>query len=155
MKEIKSATRIYAPIEDIWEKLLNFDQYHTWNHAVKDIHGQPIRNSLFRLKLNPEPIKSTHLQTKLIVLESQKELVWSTTYLGINNLFGYQYYFNLIPKTQGRVKLIHGAVFWGFLLPLCWKYISMENRATLKEANEALRNEVESGIEIESRSVTE
>lgn len=139
MKEIKTATRLYAPVEQIWSTLTNFEAYSEWNTAVGNIKGDLRQHQPFKLQLNPAPVAPSRMQSRLDVIEENKKLVWNSTHIGFQQLFGVQYYFILIPKKHGRVKFIHGAIFWGLLLPLSWPQIASENKNRLKETNENLK----------------
>ncbi len=139
MKEIRTSTRLYTPVEQIWSTLTDFEGYKNWNTALSTVEGKLERHQEFNLQLNPECISTGRLQTRLDVIEENRKLIWNTTHVGVSHLFGFQYYLTLVPRSRGRVKLLHGAIFWGLLLPLCWSQISKENRAQFKQANENLQ----------------
>jgi hypothetical protein len=127
---------INATPEKVWEELIDFNSYPTWNPFITSIKGIPTKGN--KLIANISGMKF-----KPIVLESipNKKLVWLGK-IGIKGLFDGKHSFEITPQQQG-CKFIQRENFSGILVPFFKRKLMEATKKGFISMNEQLKGRVE------------
>lgn len=93
-----SSIDIGAPIEQVWQRLVNFPAWPTISPAFRNVRleGTVVVDAGFRFTLNHVPIRAT-----FAVVEPGRALIWTGTFLWFNAVDLY----TLEPTTAGGTRL--------------------------------------------------
>lgn len=138
-KSITTEIIINAKASDVWNVLMDFENYPKWNPFVKEISGDPmvgkkIKISLPGMKFNP------------VVKENRtNELFqWKGKFL-VQGVFDGRHSFRLVDNGDQTTTFIHSEDFSGLLVSLMSKKLDNETVPYFKQMNEALKHRVEEG----------
>jgi hypothetical protein len=138
MKNIQTEIVINADITKVWDVLMNFKSYPTWNPFVTSIRGEPKLGNKLTISINPPEGKGMTFKPNILTLETNKEFRWKGK-LGINGIFDGEHYFIL---EHLETKFIHGEKFSGLLVPLLGKMLDKTQKG-FQLMNESIKNECE------------
>jgi hypothetical protein len=140
--EIKTSILINASPSQVWQQLISFESYPTWNPFIKEISGDLFLGS--RIKVTIQASRSSTMTFKPLVseLEQQRVLSW-LGHLGIKGFFDGLHKFELIAGRDGRTQLIHSEQFTGFLVPFFKKQLQTNTTSGFEAMNQCLKNIVE------------
>lgn len=142
MKSIQTRTTINAPAHLVWETLMNFDNYPTWNPLILSLSGEAKVNSELQLHIQPPNQKGMQFQPKVLIVDPNQEFRWKGKLL-IPGLFDGEHYFQL-RELNGKTELIHGEKFSGLLSSFIFAKIGDSTLAGFEMMNHALKQHVES-----------
>ena len=144
-KSVYSSIIINATPNNVWNILMNFDQYPAWNPFITSISGNPTIGSTIAATICPPGQKP--MQFKPTVLQNQKntEFRWKGT-LGIPYIFDGEHVFQLQDNNNGTTTLHHFEYFRGVLVPLFKKMLEQNTQQGFEAMNLALKQQVESYI---------
>jgi hypothetical protein len=120
MTEIRYSLDITAPIARVWEILADFPAYPSWNPFIRSISGAQTIGSRLDVTIQPQGGKAMTLAPRLLKISPMKEFRWKGQLL-VPGVFDGEHYFQLDERTQGSVRLTHGEVFGGFLVPIFFR----------------------------------
>jgi hypothetical protein len=140
MKNIETSIEILASADTIWNELISFSTYHSWNPFIIKAEGEAKVGARLNLKMlngkNEMLIKPT-----VQISEAGKEFQWLGK--GLGGMFKGQHYFKL-EERNGSTLLTHGENFSGLLSGLVLGMIKETTIASFNAMNEALKEKVES-----------
>ena len=61
MKQIETEIIIEAPVEQVWENLMNFKEYSNWNPFIKSIRGTRTVGKKLQIKLQSLAVRNSLL----------------------------------------------------------------------------------------------
>lgn len=130
---------IHASPQDVWSVLVGFERYSDWNPMLKNVQtdlcvGSPVSFEVLTGKSN-----SLKLKAKITIVDEATELNWAG---GSVVAISGRHYFRLEKMGQDQVRLHHGEVFKGLLLPLL-KRALQKSESLYREMNKALKKRVE------------
>ena len=144
MKYIRTEIIINAPVSTVWDTLMDFKNYPTWNPFIhitgKAQAGQQLENTIFLEGQKPQVFKPTVLE-----VIPQKILRWEG-HLFIKGLFDGEHYFQLEAIGQQQTKLIHGENFRGILSTLVLKMVDSATEDGFNKMNKALKEQCEVAV---------
>ena len=138
MNQIKSEIIINAPIELIWNTLLDFKSYPNWNPFIKKIKGSPIVGSKLAVTIQPSGQKPMVFCPKIFTI-SDYHFAWLGS-LGIKGLFDGEHNFKLQQESTNQVKLLHFENFSGILHKPILAMIRKSTQTGFESMNLALKN---------------
>jgi hypothetical protein len=141
MKNIQTEILINTDITKVWDVLMNFDSYPTWNPFITSISGERKLGNRLTVSINPPGGKGMTFKPNILTLEANKEFRWKGK-LGINGIFDGEHYFILESVDKDITKFIHGEKFSGLLVPLVGKMLDKTQKG-FQLMNESIKNECE------------
>jgi hypothetical protein len=141
MKNIQTEILIHADIAKVWDVLMNFDSYPTWNPFITSISGEQKLGSRLTVSINPPGGNGMTFKPNILTLEANKEFRWKGK-LGINGIFDGEHYFMLESLDKDITKFIHGEKFSGLLVPFVSKMLDKTQKG-FQLMNESIKKECE------------
>ncbi len=142
MTKIQTEIIIQAPVSQVWNTLMDFDDYPNWNPFIKEIGGSQKVGARLTAFIQPKDQQPMKFQPLVLVNEKEKEFRW-IGHLFVKGLFDGEHYFHLSPINANSTKFIHGEHFSGVLVYLILKLIKENTIKGFKAMNEALKKKVE------------
>ncbi|HEY0899898.1 MAG TPA: SRPBCC domain-containing protein [Sphingobacteriaceae bacterium] len=137
MQSIKTEIIINANKERVWEILMDFRNYPTWNPFIISIKGEPKEGSrLTNTLLNGQ--KTMTFKPLVLKVTPNAYFEWMGS-LWFKGLFDGRHYFKIEETGPGQVKLIHGEEFSGLLSSSILKQIGEKTRQNFIKMNGALK----------------
>lgn len=132
---------ISAPIHDVWNALINFSAWESWNPFIIKSEGHPIVGTKLKntMRFNDEKVIFKPI---VIKVESQRELVWKGKFL-VSGIFDGTHGFKLESLGDGKVKFTNYEHFGGILASIFLKKKGKEITDRFKSMNEALKQKIE------------
>ncbi len=143
--QIKTEILIEAPVEQVWETLIDFDNYPKWNPFIKEIKEVKALGQTFKVKIKAPNQKPMSFAPNLLEMEPNKSFRWKGKLL-FRGLFDGEHYFQLLPDGNGKTLLLHGELFTGILVKFIMKRIAKDTIAGFDAMNQALKEQVESQL---------
>ncbi len=134
---IHSEIKINASREIIWNILMDFDQFPSWNPFIKSIKGSTQVGEKLDVLLDDMRFKPT-----VLVNKEFRQFKW-LGHLMIPGIFDGSHNFELIENDEGGVTFIQSEDFKGILVPLLKKKLMTETLNQFKSMNTALKNRAE------------
>ncbi|MEN7547019.1 SRPBCC domain-containing protein [Rapidithrix thailandica] len=141
-KTIKTSINIQAPVETVWQILMDFKKYPEWNPFIRSIKGNARKGEVLENTLVMEGTKAQVFRPQIIALKSQQEFRW-LGHLWIKGLFDGEHYFLLKSIGAGHTQLVHGENFSGFFSKPILKMIKSKTQAGFEAMNNALKKQAE------------
>lgn len=136
MKSINTEITINASVETVWEALMNFDNYETWNPFITSIKGNSeVGETIEASIMNGD--KPMTFNPKVLVVSKCKEFRWKGK-MFVKGLFDGEHYFKL-EEFEGKTKFTHGEIFTGLLSGMIYKMIGENTEKGFKAMNEGLK----------------
>ncbi|MEW9549504.1 SRPBCC family protein [Nonomuraea sp. NPDC050783] len=140
MREITSSIDIAASPEQVWDVLVDFAGYSTWNPFIREGAGQAVVGETLVLKMYPENGKPMTFRPRVLEAERGRTLKWLGRFV-LPGLFDGAHSFVLTATPQGT-HLVQSEAFKGLLVPFLGSMIEGTSR-NFARLNEALKQEVE------------
>lgn len=144
MSSIRTEIIIDAPINTVWDILMDFKNYPNWNPFIhisgKAQAGAQLVNTIFLEGQKPQVFKPTVLE-----IAPQRILRWEG-HLFIRGLFDGAHYFQLEAINAQQTRLIHGENFKGILVGMILKMIGTATKKGFLKMNEALKEQCETAL---------
>jgi hypothetical protein len=140
MKNIETSILINSSQDNVWDMLMDFNNFSDWNPFIKRIQGTPIRGNEIEVLLN---LNNKTMTFKPVVLKNEKstEFRWKGK-MFVKGLFDGEHYFQLKTTPKGTL-FIHGEKFTGLLSWILFKMIGKKTREGFISMNEALKSQSE------------
>lgn len=137
-RDIETTTDIHAPIADIWRILTDFPQYEEWNPLLIRASGSLSVGNRLGITLRLPGSRPMSFSPTLIALVPEREFRWLGT-LGFSALFAGEHIFQLVPQSNGTIRLKHSERFTGILPPLMGLQWYERVRQGFESMNRALK----------------
>ena len=140
MKEIRTEIIIDAPRQQVWNTLMDRENYGNWNPLIIESEGEAVLGNKIKnvLKVGEKPQTFRPVVTDL---QEGTRFEWlGKLPLGI---FTGRHYFELEESGVGQTKLIHGEHFGGWLRGMIMNKIGEATRNGFIAMNRALKAEAE------------
>lgn len=115
MKEIKTQIEIKAPVETVWNILMDFDHYPEWNPFIKSISGEQMVGSQLTAFIQPPAQKGMTFKPIVLKCKANEEFRWLGKLWG-GGFFNGEHYFILNKPGTNATQFIHGEKFTGILV---------------------------------------
>lgn len=141
MRSIQTEITIAAPVQKVWQTLLDFDSYPEWNPFIHikgaaEV-GTNLENTIMLEGRAPQVFKP-----EVLVVEEQREFRWVGK-LFFSGLFDGEHYFILESIDEQTTRLLHGENFRGILVGPIMKMIGRQTIQGFEKMNAALKTRVE------------
>jgi hypothetical protein len=112
--EVKHEVKLDAPIEKVWQTVIDFEHYSQWNTQLLYLGGKIAPNEKLHLKLAvegaaPYEFKPTVSQWK------EKEVFGWLAITGIPRVFDGEHFFELTDLKNGKTLLVNREEYRGIL----------------------------------------
>jgi len=145
MKKLQTEIIIDASAAEVWEVLLAFDQYPTWNPFIKAIEGEPKVGSRLKNTMQLKEGTQQVFKPKVLKVIPEKEFRWLGS-LFFKGLFDGEHFFQLEAIGSNQTKLIHGEYFSGILSGIILAKIGAATQQNFENMNLALKERVHANI---------
>ena len=142
MKELKSKININAPSSQVWDTLMDFQNYNAWNPFIKSISGDAITGNNLNVQIQPPGQNPMDFQPTVLKAEKNREFRWKGK-LFMKGIFDGEHYFILESVSPTETILHHGEQFTGILSGLLLKMIGKSTLEGFVSMNLALKNKLE------------
>jgi len=116
-KEIKTEIHIQATPNKIWQLLIDFENYPTWNPFITSIKGRLELGSKIDVELKPSNSKEIKFSPTITTIIDNRELSWLGQ-LFLPGLLDGVHSFKLIDNKDGSATLIQSELFKGIFIGL-------------------------------------
>ncbi len=79
MKEIKGSVMVNAPASKVWERVIDFPSYPTWNPFIVQMKGELKEGSAFEVVISTPNKKEIRLRSRAVKVENGKEALFKGT----------------------------------------------------------------------------
>lgn len=141
MKKIETVIHIHRPPHYVWEVLMDFDNYPTWNPFITDISGTPEKGKHLAVTITLPGKTGMNFSPVIRKLEPHKEFRWMGKFI-VKGLFDGEHYFLLQQLPNGSTSLRHGEIFTG-LLPVFLPSMLKKTLSGFELMNVALKEHCE------------
>lgn len=135
--KIRTEIIIDAPKEKVWNILVDFHQYHSWNPFIIKSAGKPLPGTKLTNTMKNGDSTITFKPT-IQKVEEYRYFDWLGK-LWIKGLFDGQHFFEIEEISPKKVKLIHGENFSGLLHKMILKKIGQQTKENFVRMNVALK----------------
>ena len=141
-KEIKTEILIQASPVKVWQILMDFKNYGSWNPFITSISGEPRAGNFINVVIEPPEKKGMKFRPKVLVFNTNKEFRWKGKLI-IPGLFDGEHIFELIDNKNGTTTFIQREIFRGLLIPFVTKMLDINTVNGFKLMNQKLKEQVE------------
>jgi hypothetical protein len=142
MREITTEIDIRARASHVWEILMEFGAYPSWNPFVRKIAGDARVGSRLDVTMEPPGGKSMRFTPRVRAVRPNREFRWKGR-LYVPGLFDGEHQFIIEPTTKSTVHFIQHERFSGILVPFLWKMLDTKTRKGFVAMNKALKSRAE------------
>ncbi|WP_018277000.1 SRPBCC domain-containing protein [Teredinibacter turnerae] len=142
-KEVASEIDIEASAESVWQELINFSAYPSWNPFVKSIEGTPGKGNKLSILVCPPNNKGMRFKPVVREYEENRKLAWLGHVL-FPGIFDGAHSFELVPLGENKTRFVQRETFSGVLLPMFWSKLSTDTHQGFVQMNQALKSRCES-----------
>jgi hypothetical protein len=141
-KTIQTEILINAKAEVIWNILMDFKNFPSWNPFIQEIEGNPEVGNKIKVRIKPPGKKGMVFRPIVLEHEQNKAFRWKGSLL-VKGIFDGEHFFELEPVSEQSTRLIHGEHFTGMLVNLLWKSLEPSTKEGFLQFNEALKRKAE------------
>jgi len=141
-KFIETEILIQASTKVVWDILMDFASYPSWNPFVREIEGNPEPGKKIKVRITPPGKKGMVFRPIVLEHQTQKKFRWKGSLL-VKGMFDGEHYFELEQVDDSTTRFIHGECFSGMLVKLLWKSLESPTKEGFRAFNEALKKKAE------------
>ncbi len=141
-RSVTSTIVIAASCADVWQCLIDFSAYPSWNPFVRDIQGRPGLDETLKVSLRMVNSSKMRFRPKVVEFEPERRLVW-LGHVVLPGLFDGRHEFEIVPNQDGTTAFRQSECFSGILSPLFRRGFDDKVRESFQNMNEALKARVE------------
>lgn len=142
MKKIETDIVISAPMEKVWDILMDFDKWKKWNPIVNDARGVASLGSKIQVVMRGSEGRDGQKYTATIkTFEAPRLFRWRGTMMH-GALMTNDKVFELEPSEDGT-RVYHAEEFSGLMVPLFWGKMKDFVPKALNSLNQALKKQAE------------
>jgi hypothetical protein len=141
-KTLDSSIDIEAPARAVWELLIDFAAYPSWNPFIVDAEGRPQVGSQLRLRMQPVGGAAVTLQPTVVEVIDGQQLRWEG-HFGFRGLFDADHVFMVQPRGAARSRLVQQETFSGLLVPFFARSLDRGTLPAFEAMNRALKQRAE------------
>jgi len=138
-KSIKTNIIINAPVDKVWNVLIDFDKYPEWNPFVVKVAGNIKEGNTIEVTFQTKGSKPVVFTPKIILFKEYNVLRWEGRLL-MPGIFTGRHTFQVKSIGTGKTQLIQKEKFYGILVPFFSFDSTLEGFTSM---NEAIKKRVE------------
>lgn len=129
---------IDAPVERIWEILIDLDRYHEWNPFITNAKGRIAPGATFEVRPVSDGGKRHVFVPQVTDYQEHREFTWTGEFYFRWLALG-DHTFRLTGLEDGRVRLDHDERIYGIAAPLLYLFAKGQIRVGFEAMNAALK----------------
>ena len=141
-RSISTEIVINAPTEDVWNVLLDHQEYPQWNPFIKKISGSTQQGENLEVTIQSEGNGPMDFIPVILVNNKNQEFRWVGKLL-VKGIFDGEHYFILEKIDSNRTRFIQGENFSGILSGIFMGMIKADTEGGFNAMNEALKKRSE------------
>jgi hypothetical protein len=141
-KELISSIDIEAPAEMVWELLIDFTAYPTWNPFITRAEGPVEVGGRLTFRMQPVGGSAVTLRPTVVEVVEGHRLRWHGR-LGVRGLFDADHLFILASHGATRSRLVQREQFSGLLVPFVQRSLDRGTLPAFQAMNTALKDRAE------------
>ena len=142
MRTLLTEIEIDAPVEKVWDILMDFEHWSDWNPIIKAGSGKAALESELSITMNGKDGKNGPKYAPVItIFEAPKDFRWRAKMIA-GFIFTNDKVFELEPTSTGT-RLIHKEEFGGLMVGLFWSKLNDGVVPMLNSMNKALKEHAE------------
>lgn len=102
-RTLEAAIEIEAPPEKVWEVLVDFNSWESWNPFIPMVQGKLKVGNRLRIKVVSPGLKPMIFKPIVFEVKQHKEIIWGGSFLKV--LYRGYHAFLLEPGPEGRTRL--------------------------------------------------
>lgn len=114
-KHIRTQIEIQAPVDIVWNILMDFHNYPKWNPFIRQISGEPQVGQQLKVEICPPHGNMMKFSPSVLECKKNHSFIWKGKLL-IKGIFDGQHQFILQEQPDGNTLLIHEEYFSGILV---------------------------------------
>jgi hypothetical protein len=138
--EIRTEIEIDAPAERVFAILTDFKQYPAWNPLVPEASGELRVGERIRIRVVAG--REMRFHPVVTTFDPPRALAWRGTIVA-GFLFSGEHGFSIEPIGPERVRLVHGEVYTGLIVPFLAGTLNRDARPAFERFNQALKERAE------------
>jgi len=131
---------IEASPDRIWDVLVDFPKWSTWNSFIPLVEGILQEGQTLKIQVNPPGLKTMTFRPKIFSLTQNKEIIWGGSFLGI--VYRGEHLFLLESLNENRTRFRQIERFHGPMVLFMGSMIKKTKKG-YHQMNIALKNRVE------------
>lgn len=139
MRQYHTSLEINAPVEVVWNYLVDFGSYPAWNPLVGSLKGNIEEGG--QISTYPIPLGKTYHPT-ILAFEKNKQLVWRGV-KGAGFLLAGKHYYQLEKTDVNTTQFRHGEWFTGLFSWFLPNRLLMKMERAFIEHNNVLKQRIE------------
>jgi hypothetical protein len=112
--EIRAEVEIEASPQAVWDVLMDFESYPSWNPFIRNLNGRPEVGRKLRTRLEPPEGRGMTFRPTVTTLRPVAVFGWLGR-LGLPGVFDGAHRFELEPLKGGRTRFVQSERFDGIL----------------------------------------
>jgi hypothetical protein len=141
-KELISSIDIAAPAALVWDVLVDFEAFPTWNPFITSADGQVQVGERLTLRMQPAVGSAVTLRPTVVDVVEGFRLRWQGR-LGVRGLFDADHLFVVEPRGPGGSHLEQQERFSGLLVPFFQRSLDRGTLPAFHAMNAALKDRAE------------
>jgi len=139
MKQYHTAITINASVSKVWQELINFNAYSSWNPIVGKLEGEMIEGN--KISTFIVPLNKTYFPT-LLSFKKNQEIIWQGTQ-GAKFLMAGKHYYRLNEISANKTELLHGEYFTGLFSFFISASLLQKMKTAFEQHNYLLKQRIE------------
>jgi hypothetical protein len=144
-KELFSSIDIDAPAETVWQILIDFAAFPTWNPFIVGAEGKAQVGERVTLRMQPVVGSAITLHPTVVELVEGRRLRWQGR-LGLRGLFDADHLFIVEPSPVAESRFIQRERFTGALVPFVRRSLDRGTLPAFQAMNAAIKDRAEKAI---------
>lgn len=141
MREYHTQIDIAVSVEKLWEKLVDFQQYKTWNPLVKYLKGDMQKGGNIQMFIQP---LAREFSAPMLRWEPNREFAWLGIRFGsLKFLLSGEHYYRLERLDANHSRLHHGEYFRGWFSAFIPQKLLKKMKAAFEDHNRQLKEQLE------------
>ncbi len=141
--EVRHEIVINAPLEKVWQTIIDFENYKDWNSQLSYLGGKVLLNEKLHLKLSVTGATPYEFKPTISYFKENERFAWIAI-TGIPKVFDGEHFFELKDLGNGKVSLVNREEYRG-VLSLIMQQLPMMKLAPkgFEKMNEELKTFIE------------
>lgn len=140
--EIKTESLINAPVNIVWQTLINFEDYKNWNPFIHSVSGKTDIGDRIKVTIQNEERNKMSFKATVLQKQENKAFIWVGK-LFITGIFDGEHKFILEEISSHQTRLIHSEAFSGILVKPFLKTLQTKTQYNFERMNNALKVKLE------------
>jgi hypothetical protein len=146
-KELVSSIEIEAPAAMVWEILIDFAAFPTWNPFIVEAQGRVQVGERVSLRMQPVIGSAMTLHPRVVELVEGRRLRWLGR-LGLPGLFDADHLFIVEPSAVAESRFIQRERFTGALVPFVRRSLDRGTLPAFQAMNAAIKDRAEKAVAV-------